>query len=130
MLFGEFYFDKAVNSVAKGKSLYTAAFKYSFIFSHQCFLKLASVEYNKNGWNGIGLYVYAFLMIANCGIYAIAWQKAIKKFSLSTAYANKSVSLLWSQIWAVIIFHENLSVQNIIGILVVLAGVWTVQKYE
>ena len=35
MLFGEFYFDKAVNSVAKGKSLYTAAFKYSFIFSHQ-----------------------------------------------------------------------------------------------
>lgn len=94
------------------------------------FSKLASVEYNKNGWNGIGLYVYAFLMIANCGIYAITWQKAIKKFSLSTAYANKSVSLLWSQIWAVIIFHENLSVQNIIGILVVLAGVWTVQKYE
>ena len=94
------------------------------------FSKLASVEYNKNGCNGIGLYVYAFLMIANCGIYAIAWQKAIKKFSLSTAYANKSVSLLWSQIWAVIIFHENLSVQNIIGILVVLAGVWTVQKYE
>ena len=27
------------------------------------FSKLASVEYNKNGWNGIGLYVYAFLMI-------------------------------------------------------------------
>ena len=67
---------------------------------------------------------------ANSGIYAIAWQQVIKKFSLSTAYANKSVYLLWSQIWAVVIFHENLSVRNIIGILVVLTGVWVVQRYE
>ena len=74
--------------------------------------------------------VFLFLMIANCGIYAIAWQQVIKKFSLSTAYANKSVYLLWSQIWAVIIFHEQLSPQNILGILIVLFGVWTVQRYE
>lgn len=53
-----------------------------------------------------------------------------QKFSLSTAYANKSVYLLWSQVWAVIIFHENLSLQNIIGILIVLIGVWMVQRYE
>ena len=75
-------------------------------------------------------YLFLFLMVANCGIYAITWQQVIKKFSLSTAYANKSVYLLWSQIWAVLIFHENLSIQNIIGILVVLFGVWTVQRYE
>ena len=94
------------------------------------FSKLASIEYNKNGLTGMMLYVFGFLMVANCGVYAIAWQQVIKKFSLSTAYANKSVYLLWSQIWAVIIFHENLSVQNIIGILVVLVGVWVVQRYE
>lgn len=29
-----------------------------------------------------------------------------QKFSLSTAYANKSVYLLWSQVWAVIIFMK------------------------
>ena len=34
------------------------------------------------------------------------------------------------QVWAVIIFHENLSLQNIIGILIVLIGVWMVQRYE
>lgn len=94
------------------------------------FSKLASMEYNKNGLTGMMLYVFGFLMVANCGVYAIVWQQVIKKFSLSTAYANKSVYLLWSQIWAVIIFHENLSVQNIIGILVVLVGVWVVQRYE
>ena len=71
-----------------------------------------------------------FSMVANCGIYAIAWQKVIKKFSLSTAYANRSVYLIWSQIWAVIIFHENLTVKNIIGLLIVLVGVMVVQRYE
>lgn len=94
------------------------------------FSKLASVQYNKNGLMEPLLYLFLFLMIANCGVYAIAWQQVIKKFSLSTAYANKSVYLLWSQIWAVIIFHEQLSVQNIIGILIVLFGVWMVQRYE
>ena len=94
------------------------------------FSQLASIQYNKNGLHAPLRYVFLFLMIANCGIYAIAWQQVIKKFSLSTAYANKSVYLLWSQIWAVAIFHEQLSVQNIIGILIVLFGVWTVQRYE
>ena len=73
------------------------------------FSKLASVYYNNEGLNSPFLYLFLFLMIANCGIYAIAWQQVIKKFSLSTAYANKSVYLLWSQIWAVAIFHEQLA---------------------
>ena len=54
----------------------------------------------------------------------------IKKFELSTAYANKSVYLIWSQLWAVLIFHENLSARNIVGMLVVFVGVMVVQKYE
>lgn len=94
------------------------------------FSKAASVQYNKHVLSSPLFYLFLFLMVANCGIYAITWQQVIKKFSLSTAYANKSVYLLWSQIWAVLIFHENLSIQNIIGILVVLFGVWTVQRYE
>lgn len=94
------------------------------------FSKFASIQYNRHGLHSPMLYVFLFLMLANCGIYAIAWQQVIKKFSLSTAYANKSVYLLWSQIWAVFIFHESLSVRNIIGLLVVLFGVWMVQRYE
>ena len=43
------------------------------------FSKLASVYYNKEGLHSPLLYVFLFLMIANCGIYAIAWQQVIKK---------------------------------------------------
>ena len=49
-------------------------------------------------------------------------QKTIKKFDLMVAYANRSVYLIWSQIWAVVIFHENLSINNIIGICIVFFG--------
>mgnify|MGYP003226808154 CR=1 FL=1 len=84
------------------------------------FSKAASVQLNRGGIKNPLLYVFLFLMVANCGIYAIAWQKVIKKFSLSTAYANRSVYLIWSQIWAVIIFHENLTVKNIIGLLILM----------
>ena len=94
------------------------------------FSKLASIQYNRNGLHAPLLYVFLFLMIANCGIYAIAWQQVIKKFSLSTAYANKSVYLIWSQLWAVLIFKESLSINNIIGMLVVFLGVMVVSGDE
>ena len=94
------------------------------------FSKLASIQYNKNGLHTPLLYLFAFLMLANCGVYALAWQKIIKKFSLSTAYAHRSVYLIWSQVWAVLIFHESLSWNNILGMLIVLAGVMVVQHYE
>lgn len=94
------------------------------------FSKLASIQYREHGIGGWMLYLFLFLMVANCGIYALAWQKIIKKFDLSTAYAHRSVYLIWSQIWAVLIFHENLTVKNIIGLLIVLVGVMVVQRYE
>lgn len=100
-------------------------FSFTTVFS-----KLASIEFNKNGLKGIMLYVFFALMLLNCFIYAIAWQKVIRKFDLNTAYANKSVYLIWSQIWAVMIFKENLTVTNIIGLIVVLIGVLVVQRYE
>lgn len=94
------------------------------------FSKLASIQYNEHGINGWMLYLFLFLMVANCGVYALAWQKIIKSFELSTAYAHRSVYLIWSQLWAVLIFRESLSWNNLLGMLVVLIGVLVVQKYE
>lgn len=91
------------------------------------FSKLASNVLNESGLRSMMLYVYLGLMLLNCVIYAIAWQRTIKNFDLSFAFANRSVYLVWSQVWAVIIFKESLTVCNIIGMLVVLAGVMIVQ---
>lgn len=56
------------------------------------------------------------------GIYAICWQQMIKRFDLSVAYANRAMALLWTGLWAVIVFKDSLSLKQIIGIVVVVIG--------
>lgn len=62
------------------------------------------------------------------GIYAIAWQQIIKHCDLSVAYANRSMAILWSLIWTVVFFHEALTIKNVLGVLVVLAGTMIVNS--
>ncbi|MCD7802872.1 MAG: EamA-like transporter family protein [Clostridiales bacterium] len=87
------------------------------------FSKLASGEYVSGGLTNPMLYLYLFLMFLDCFIYAICWQKMIKRFPLNIGYANRSLYLVWSQLWAVLIFHETLTVRNVLGMLTVLVGV-------
>ena len=56
------------------------------------------------------------------GIYAICWQQMIKIFPLSVAYANRAMALLWSAVWALVLFGETLGVKQIIGIAFVVLG--------
>lgn len=56
------------------------------------------------------------------GVYAILWQQMIKRFDLSVAYANRAMALLWSAIWAVVLFHENLTGKQLLGIAFVIIG--------
>ena len=60
--------------------------------------------------------------IAVLGIYAILWQQIIKRVDLSVAYVNRSLAIMWSMIWAILFFGEKITVQNIIGVVLVLAG--------
>lgn len=102
-----------------------------FLFSLTgVFSKAASVQFNDHGLSSPLLYLFLFLMVLNCGVYALAWQMVIKKFELSVAYANKSVYIIWSQLWALLIFKESLTVTNIIGMLVVFLGVMVVSSDE
>ncbi len=63
------------------------------------------------------------LVIAMLGMYAIGWQKVIKHMPLTTAYANKAVTVIWGCFWGIVLFREQLSLQKVIGICIVIAGV-------
>ena len=56
------------------------------------------------------------------GVYAVLWQQMIKKFELSVAYTNRAMALLWSMLWAVVLFHDRVTVKNVIGVALVIAG--------
>ena len=87
------------------------------------FAKSAANAYNAGGLLNPKLLLFIFLMLAVCVFYAFFWQIVIKKIDLNIGYANRAVYLIWSQIWAVMIFGEHLTPKNIVGLAVVMAGV-------
>ena len=100
--------------------LHLAVILFSFT---SVFSKSASIQLKSGGLKNPLLYVFAFLMFFDCFVYAICWQKIIKRFDLNIGYANRSVYLLWSQIWAVFLFGEHLTMRNVLGIAIVITGV-------
>lgn len=56
-------------------------------------------------------------------IYALAWQQVIKALPLTTAFANKAVTLIWGLICGALIFHEQITIGKIAGAAITAAGV-------
>lgn len=56
------------------------------------------------------------------GVYAICWQQMIKTFPLSVAYANRAMALLWSALWAKLIFGEQITIKQLLAISLVIMG--------
>lgn len=62
-------------------------------------------------------------MVVLLGVYALGWQQVIKRIPLTTAYANRAVTVLWGIVWGALLFHEGVNPLKIAGALVVLFGV-------
>jgi len=73
-------------------------------------------------------FFYYAIMLFMLAIYSLIWQQIIKKFKISVAYSHKAVVLCWTLIWAVIIFKETITVNNLIGSIVIIFGIYIVNK--
>lgn len=70
----------------------------------------------------LGFILFYGAEILVLGIYAVLWQQMIKRIDLSLAYANRSVAIFWSMLWAFAFFKEEITVQNIIGVVIIVIG--------
>lgn len=70
------------------------------------------------------------LEIAILGIYAIVWQQIIKRVDISIAYANRSMAIFWSMLWAFVLFREQITFQNLLGVGLIFIGTWVVNSSE
>lgn len=68
------------------------------------------------------LFFYA-LVLCMLMIYAIGWQKVIKHLPLTTAYANKAITVIWGIVFGIIFFRETIDIKDIIGAIVIICGV-------
>lgn len=70
------------------------------------------------------------LEIAILGVYAIVWQQIIKRVDISIAYANRALAIFWSMLWAFILFKEQITLQNLIGVALIFVGTWVVNSSD
>jgi len=73
---------------------------------------------------------YLFLSLAAMGFYALIWQQVLKRFSLTVAYSNRGIVYLWIVVWAAVFFKESISVFNVIGLAVIVAGIALVSSND
>jgi len=73
---------------------------------------------------GIPVYLIIYLFIlGGMGLQVVVWQYALKYYSLSFAYPFRSLVsfvVLLSAFW---LFHESITLMNIVGLTVITAGV-------
>ncbi len=56
-------------------------------------------------------------------VYALGWQQAIKRMPLTTAYANKAVTIVWGIVFGVLFFNETITPLMLVGAAVIVAGI-------
>ena len=62
--------------------------------------------------------------------YAFMWQQVLKRMKLVTAYANKAVTIIWGMVWGALFFNEQITLMKVIGVIVIITGVYFVVTGE
>ncbi|NLL65425.1 MAG: EamA family transporter [Clostridiaceae bacterium] len=102
-----------------------------FIFSTASMMtKVASFKWRDNGFWSVPFLLTFGAAIALTGIYAIFWQKILKRVDLSIAYMSKGVTLFWTLFWSVLIFDESVTLRNVIGLIFIFVGIAFINRDE
>ncbi len=70
------------------------------------------------------------LIILLLGLYAVGWQQIIKRLPLTTAFANKAVTVIWGLVWGRLFFDEPITIGKIIGVILVVIGIVVFAKSD
>ncbi len=63
------------------------------------------------------------LMLAALVVYAVGWQQVIKHLPLTTAYANKAVTVVWGILLGLAVFGEAVTLRQVIGAAIIICGI-------
>lgn len=90
------------------------------------FSKLAATE----TFLSVEYILYYVILMFILAIYAVIWQQIIKYINLTTAYANKGITVIWGIILGKIFFDEAVTIGKIIGAVLILSGIVLVVKSD
>lgn len=55
--------------------------------------------------------------------FALVWQQVLKNMSLTFAFTNKPITMIWGLIWSVLIFQEKITWNMLLGSGIILIGI-------
>ena len=61
-------------------------------------------------------------------VYAVLWQQILARVQLSTAYMFKGTSLVFVLSLSALLFHEGITLQNVLGSLIIVSGIFLYAK--
>lgn len=74
----------------------------------------------------VGFWITYGGMVSTLAVYALIWQQILRYIDLSVAYASKGLSIVWTLAWAVLVFGEEISINNAAGAALIAAGMFLV----
>lgn len=101
------------------KTLLALHFLLAFYSVSNVFSKLAS-DAPFLSWRFVCCYGAVLVIMA---VYALGWQQVIKRMPLTTAYANKAVTVVWGIVFGMLFFGETVTPLMLLGALVIVAGI-------
>lgn len=63
------------------------------------------------------------IVLVLLAVYAIGWQQVIRRMPLSSAYANRAVTVIWGIAWGVVFFGESVTPGKVVGASLIMAGI-------
>lgn len=112
-----------MDSSKKGKgnfSKYALLYFALLVYSCCSLCNKFAAGYDILSWGFIFFYG---LGIGVLGVYAVLWQMVLKRFDLSVAYSNKPLTTLMSMVWGIVIFHESITWNMVVGAAIILLGI-------
>ncbi|OUP15464.1 hypothetical protein B5F29_15930 [Lachnoclostridium sp. An196] len=69
-------------------------------------------------------FIFYYVIAVGClGVFAIMWQFLLELIPLTTAYLRKGILYILILVWSVILFNETVTINNIIGSIIIIAGI-------
>ena len=69
------------------------------------------------------MYLFWFCVaVGIMGVYAVAWQLILERLPLTTAYLRKGLTYVLIFVWAAVLFHETITLKQVIGMAVIVVG--------
>ena len=87
--------------------------------SSNIFSKLAGIQ----EFLSLQFFIYYGIVLLILFVYAILWQRVIKLLPLTTAFANKAVTVIWGIVFGMIIFGEDLTLGKVIVSVLIILGI-------